>query len=1170
MASVTTPEAAPAGNGGPDEGAMAAAARVAPRNKPALSVFQIWNMCFGFFGVQVGFALQNANVSRIFQTLGAEVEAIPILWIAAPLTGLLVQPIIGHYSDKTWGRMGRRRPYFFWGAICTTLALFVMPNSPYLWVAAGMLWIMDASINVTMEPFRAFVGDMLPHRQRTTGFAMQSFFIGAGAVFASALPWMLANWFGVENVAGEGAVPLSVKIAFYVGAACVLVAVMWTVFTTKEYPPSDLAAFEAAEPPIGVVAGGAPAARFNHDHYFRWGGISLIAGGVATILVAPFMSCTARIPVYVLLTVLLFPDPSQETITVNITYLVGSLHEGYGETGMAHLLEHLLFKGSTNHPDIPQELTAHGTRANGTTWTDRTNYYESFAATDENLEWALDLESDRMMNSFIREEDLDSEMTVVRNEFEIGENDPSGILNERIYATAYLWHNYGNTTIGARSDIENVPIENLRRFYETWYRPDNAVLVVAGKIDEAKTLSLIDAKFGPLEAPDIPLPQVYTEEPAQDGERSVTLRRVGDVAVAAAAYHIPSGSHPDHPAVRILSFLLADEPSGLLHRELVESKKATDVSARPDRWRDPGLLYVEAEVRKDGDVAAVQQEMIDLVESFAATTPSEEEVERAKTDYLRGFERSMRNPRWSAIGLTEWAAAGDWRLMFLYRDRVEAVTPEDVQRAAEAYLVSANRTSGLYIPSEAPERVEVPARPDVAAMLEGYEGREAMAAGEVFDPTPENIEARVTRKDVAPGIDLVLLPKATRGETVHLALNLHMGTEESLAGKATVGSLTAAMLMRGTENRTRQEIEDELTELRSSLSVWGGAQSATISIESTRENFPSVVELMADVLRNPAFPGSELDQLKEERIARAEEQRSDPRSLARITLYRHMTPYPPDHPNYVTMPEEEIEAIDDVSRGDLEKFHARFYGVDTAELAVVGDFDPEALEAQLAELFGDFDAPEEFARIATPYAPVDAIFESVETPDKESAVFMSATRMPIQDDHEDHPALTLASYIAGGGFLNSRLATRIRRTDGLSYGVGARYNASSYEPDAWFTGFAIYAPQNDEALVRAFWEELQKIENAGFTAEEVVDARNGWLQRQRLSRSQDRELASRLARYERIDRTLAWDAELETTMEALTPDDLHQAWKEHVDLGTISIVRGGDFSRVKTAELATP
>ena len=217
-----------------------------------LNFLQIWNMCFGFFGIQIGFGLQNANTSRIFQTLGVDVNHLAILWIAAPATGLLVQPIIGHLSDKTWGRLGRRRPYFFWGAILTTLALFVMPNAPALWVAAGALWLMDASINITMEPFRAFVGDNLPDEQRATGYAMQSFFIGLGAVLASALPWMLTNWFHVANTAPAGQIPDAVRIAFYVGGAGLLLAVMWTVFTTKEYSPEQLEAFETAEFDHGV------------------------------------------------------------------------------------------------------------------------------------------------------------------------------------------------------------------------------------------------------------------------------------------------------------------------------------------------------------------------------------------------------------------------------------------------------------------------------------------------------------------------------------------------------------------------------------------------------------------------------------------------------------------------------------------------------------------------------------------------------------------------------------------------------------------------------------------------------------------------------------------------------------------------------------------------------
>ncbi|TDK26248.1 MFS transporter [Luteimonas aestuarii] len=253
---------------------------VTPREKPQLSFWQIWNMCFGFLGIQFGFALQNANVSRIFQTLGADMEQVPGLWIAAPLTGLLVQPVIGYFSDRTWTRFGRRRPYFLWGAIFSTAALLVMPNSPELWIAAGTLWILDASLNVSMEPFRAFVGDQLSPRQRPTGYAMQGFFIGVGSVVASLLPWLLAKW-GVANTAAPGVVPDTVRYAFYAGGAVLFLAILWTVLRSREYSPEELRSFDDAEPE-GAVAGDAPVPGANGG--WPW----LLVGALGACAVAYF------------------------------------------------------------------------------------------------------------------------------------------------------------------------------------------------------------------------------------------------------------------------------------------------------------------------------------------------------------------------------------------------------------------------------------------------------------------------------------------------------------------------------------------------------------------------------------------------------------------------------------------------------------------------------------------------------------------------------------------------------------------------------------------------------------------------------------------------------------------------------------------------------------------
>ena len=382
------------------------------------------------------------------------------------------------------------------------------------------------------------------------------------------------------------------------------------------------------------------------------------------------------------LRVLLFPDQSKPTITVNITYLVGSAQEGYGETGMAHLLEHLQFKGTQKHTNIPQELTEHGARTNATTWLDRTNYFETFTASDANLQWALGLEADRMINSFIAKKDLDSEMTVVRNEFERGENDPSSVLEERVLSTAFLWHNYGHSTIGARSDIENVPIDRLQAFYRRHYQPDNAVLLVAGKFDEPKTLATIQSLFGGIPKPEREPPSIYTQEPVQDGERSVTLRRTGDVAEALAGYHVPAGSHPDIAPMDVLLQVLADSPSGRLYAALVETKKAARIGGSSYRLRDPGYWLVGVDTRKEQSLEDAQRIMLETLDTLPARPVTAAEVDRAKAAILKNIELGLNDASRVGLQMSEWIAQGDWRLFFIYRDRIRAVTPADVNRAA--------------------------------------------------------------------------------------------------------------------------------------------------------------------------------------------------------------------------------------------------------------------------------------------------------------------------------------------------------------------------------------------------------------------------------------------------------------------------------------------------------
>lgn len=864
------------------------------------------------------------------------------------------------------------------------------------------------------------------------------------------------------------------------------------------------------------------------------------------------------------LRVLLFPDQSKQTITVNLTYMVGSRHENYGETGMAHLLEHLMFKGTPTHPNIPDELSQRGGQGDATTSFDRTNYFLTFSATDENLDWVLKLEADRMVNSNIAKKDLDSEMTVVRNEFENGENNPGLAVFKRIFGAAFDWHNYSNLPIGARSDVENVPIERLQAFYRRYYQPDNAILLITGKFDAGKALQMVTNSFGKVPRPTRVLQPIYTVEPAQEGERNTVTRRVGDTQLVGVGYHIPAGSHPDFAAIDLLSYILGDTPTGRLHKALVETKKAASVSSFALPLHDPGLAIFSAEVRKEGSLDEATEILLRTIEEAGAKAPTAEEVERARTASLKEIELTLNNSEGVGIELSEWMAQGDWRLFFINRDRIRKVTAADVQRVAAQYLKSSNRTVGKFIPVDKPDRVEVPAAPDIAALVKDYKGEAVIAEGEAFDTSTANILARTTESRLPSGLELALLPKDTRGDTVIVNLQLRFGDEKSLMNRETAAQFAGSMLMRGTAKRTRQQLQDELDKLKARVSVSGGVTSAQASIETVRGNLPAVLRLVAEILREPAFPASEFEQLKQEYLAAVESQRSDPQASAIVAFNRHMSPYPKGHVHYTPTFDESIAEIKAVTLEDVKKFYQDFYGASNATMAVVGDFDAKEIERLSAELFGSWKSPRPFARVPSIYKEIAPVNQSIETPDKANAFFVAGMKLNMKDDHADYPALLLADYMLGGGLLNSRLSTRIRQKEGISYAVGTGFTAHPIDSEGSFTAYAIYAPQNVAKLEAAFKEEIARALKDGFTAEEVEAAKKGFLQAWQLGRSQDGSLASKLAYYLYLNRTFAWDADMEQKIARLTPEQVTEALRRHIDPSKITIIKAGDFAKAAT------
>jgi zinc protease len=860
--------------------------------------------------------------------------------------------------------------------------------------------------------------------------------------------------------------------------------------------------------------------------------------------------------------VLLFPDNSKPKITVNIVYKVGSRNEAYGETGMAHLLEHMTFKASTSGREIFKELTDRaGGSFNGTTNYDQTMYFEIFNASDENLRWALGLEADRMANMTMLKKDLDTEMTVVRNEMEAGENSPLNVLRERVLAAAYNFHNYGKTVIGNRTDVERVPISNLAVFYHKYYQPDNADLIIAGQFDESKALGLVAETIGAIPKPDRVLSQPYTAEPTQEGERSVMLRRIGNIQGIIAVYHIPAALHPDMAPLEVMAQVLGSYQTGRLYKDLVDSKKAVSASMNAEDEHDPGVAMAFVQLKPDQSIDEAEKTLLKTVEGLANDPPTQEEVDRAKARILKNIELTLTNAQSVALTLGGYVGDGDWRTFFLSRDEISKVTPADVTRVAKAYLKSSNRTLGEFVPIAAPDRAEIPATPDPAVRFKDYKGGATVQQGEAFDPTPQNIEARVIRARLPNGLKLVMFPKKTRGGTVVARINIRFGDEKSLFGKETAGDMAGALLMRGTKSKNRQQIQDETDRLKAQINVYGGVDSASASIRTLEANLADSLRFARELLREPSFPDAEFEQVRQQRIAGAESQKTEPTSLASQEMEGHFSArYPRGDPRHAMTLDEQIEDLKKVTLDEARHFYTQFYGAGEGEIVVSGQFDPEQVKKLVGELFGDWKSASRYERIPNLYAKVEPVNRKIETPDKQNALFLVGMPLKMTDEDPDYPALTIAGMVFGGS-PNSRLFLRIRVKDGLSYGAGAYFSMLTRDDAGRLSGYAIAAPQNMPKVEADFNEELARALKDGFTADEVEKAKKTWLDERSVERAEESSIAGLLSGRERWGRTLQWDAKLEASVAALTPQQVNDAFKRHMDSAAITIVKGGDFKK---------
>ena len=862
------------------------------------------------------------------------------------------------------------------------------------------------------------------------------------------------------------------------------------------------------------------------------------------------------------LQLLLVPDASKPTTTVNMTYRVGSRHENYGETGMAHLLEHLIFKGTPTTRNVQAELRNRGMRYNGTTSFDRTNYFASFTASDETLRWYIGWQADAMINSFIARADLDTEMTVVRNEMEAGENNPVRVLLQKTMATMYQWHNYGKSTIGARSDVENVDIARLQAFYRLHYQPDNATLTVAGKFDPAQVLQWVAQAFGPIPKPARALPATYTIDPVQDGERTLELRRAGGTPLLMSGYHVPPGATPDFAAISLLAQVMGSAPSGRLHKRLVEGKLAASAFGFAWSLAEPGALFLGAQLAPGQEVERARAELLAAVDGLAREPVTAEELERVRQQWLNAWELGFADPERVGVALSDAIARGDWRLFFLDRDHVRKVTVADVQRVAAQYLRRDNRTLATYVPTAEPQRAPAPAGADLAKLFRGFTAQEAVAQVEGFDPTPANLDARTQLSALPGGLKLALLPKATRGQAVHAQLVLRHGDVDSLRGQASVSTLAAALLDKGGAGLTRQQLRDRFTQLKAQVGIGGGGEGVSVSITTVRESLPAVVELVGRVLREPAYPAEALEEIRQQALTGLEAQRREPGSLAAQAIARHGNPYPRGDLRHEPTFEESERDLRAVTVEQLRAFHRRFVSAARGEFTAVGDFDAAAVKAALERTLGGWgtpaDGPLAYVRVPQPAVAVAPARFVLETPDKQNANLVGALGLALNDQHPDYAAFLVANAMFGSGG-SSRLWNRLREKEGLSYDVRSFVSWNPVEANSRWNLSAIFAPQNQPKVEVAVREELERAVREGFTAEELSRARTSLLNQRRLGRAQDPAVAAGLVFNLEYGRSFAQAQRVDDAIGALTLEQVNAAFRRHVDPARLVLAWAGDF-----------
>jgi zinc protease len=865
------------------------------------------------------------------------------------------------------------------------------------------------------------------------------------------------------------------------------------------------------------------------------------------------------------LRVVLAPDPAKPTFTINLTVLVGSIHEGAGEAGMAHVFEHLLFHSLEGFPDVKETFKALGTQCNGTTSFDRTNFFATISSSDENLETAIRIEAARLGRAVLHEEDLVKEGKIVESEFELRATHPQGLMIRGMLGCMFDFHAYSREPIGTVEDFKSLKMANIRDFYRRYYTPDNAVLFLTGKFDPVKALSLVETHFGELKASGYGKPAYTTREPGSQGERRYMVRAAGDAFHVMVGYRIPGATSQAMAAADTLATALASNRIGPLHDALVGKGLASEAYIFALDLRMPSPWVALAEVPLGKDPAAAEAALVEAVERGAALL-TQADLDRAKGVIERYRDQLMNSPEELADKLSQFEAGGSWTLLIVRCELIKTLTLDDLRTFASRYIRRENRVVGRFEPD--PNGVVV--MPDPEPDMAQYAGLlskipATVKATKEFSYTPASLQQALTWVTIGPA-RIGLISKETKGADVFISFRLPFPSRAVVSPSYSTGLALGALMTKRTEALTKEQLEGVLAESNSSIGAVVLREQAIVAVKTKRNKLETILPLAFEMMRHPFIQEQEVRDYVTRKEGELKAIRDNPSLLLGMEINRGL--FPDGDPRRTRTAEQQIEDLRGLTTGSILAFHKDFFGADGIVGSVVGELTPDEARAMLSPLVAEgWKAAIPFVRESNdPVEGIGAREVRVATPGKPTVFSTIFQPMELSMKSPDYMAMEAATWTLFQDPLGSRISKKVREEAALSYAVQGQSNCSIDGDFAYWLVLMVTNPQNSVKAMEFARAEFEKALRDGLGQEEIEAFKKAQKNRMAVMRSDDNIIAGMITEFGWNSLDFNYWAALDRDLESLTAQHVNDVMRRHIQPAKMGLILVGDLPVGESSE----